>query len=185
VFTFTDEQLIKKALTGNKKAWFGLLSRYEKMVFNYAVRMTGNPNDGKDLMQDIFISVFNSLQSYTGSGSFKGWLYRIAHFRCMDFYRSKRPDLSLDDIPEIVEPVCKHSPELHAQATQSQLQIQTMMQGLPFNQRIVVELKFFSQFTFDEIAEQLGISPNTVKSRLYSALARLKSALEVENVRTR
>ena len=55
------------------------------------------------------------------------------------------------------------------------------MQKLPLAQKAIIELKFFGQFTFDEIAAQLGISPNTVKSRLYSALAKLKLDLEVEN----
>ena len=178
VFTSTDEQLIQKALKGNKKAWFALLSRYEKAIFNYAVRMTGNPDDGKDLLQEIFVSVFNSLHAYKGSGTFKGWLFRIAHFKCMDFYRSKRPDVSLDDAHEVAEQACVHTPELSTQFNQSQQQIKGLMQALPLNQRMVVELKFFSQFTFDEIAEQLDVSSNTVKSRLYAALAVLKGKMK-------
>lgn len=55
------------------------------------------------------------------------------------------------------------------------------MQRLPLAQRAVIELKFFGQFTFDEIADQLGLSSNTVKSRLYSALSKLKLDLEVEH----
>jgi RNA polymerase sigma-70 factor (ECF subfamily) len=194
VFTSTDQQLIQKALKGNKKAWFSLLSRYEKSVFNYALRMTGNADDGKDLMQDIFISVFNSLPNFKGSGSFKGWLFRIAHFRCMDFYRRKRPDISLDDAPEVAEHAIdfttglsseyatEHTPEQHAQVSQTQQDVQVMMKSLTFDQRVAIELKFFSQFTFEEIAEQLGISASTAKSRLYSALGRLKNVWEADNV---
>lgn len=186
MLTSTDQQLINKALKGNKKAWFSLLDRYEKPIFNYALRMTGNPDDAKDLMQEIFVSVFNSLPSFTGKGQFKAWLFRIAHFKSMDFYRRKRPDISLDDAPEIstqyAQQTSEESPEASMQYSQSQQHIQSMMQALPFNMRVVLELKFFSQFTFDEIAEQLGISPNTVKSRLYSALAKLKDAWEVDNV---
>ena len=104
----------------------------------------------------------------------------------MDFYRRKRPDISLDDAPEVsseyTQCVSDENPEASAQNSQSQQHIQSMMQALPFNMRVVLELKFFSQFTFDEIAEQLGISPNTVKSRLYSALAKLKGAWEIDNV---
>lgn len=186
MFSSTDEQLIQKALKGNKKAWLSLLSRYEKALYNYAVRMTGSPDDGKDLMQDIFVSVFKSLHNYTGAGSFKSWLFRIAHFKCMDFYRRSRPNVSLDDFNcdqsqhislNLVDKPCEHTPESSAQQHQSHQQIHNMMQALPFNQRIIVELKFFNQFTFDEIAEQLGISANTAKSRLYSALSVLKGKL--------
>ena len=177
MFTSTDEQLVLKALKGDKKAWFSLLSRYEKSVFNYAVRMTGNPHDGSDLMQEIFVSVFNSLASYQATGAFKSWLFRIAHFRCMDFFRRKKPDIGLDEVPELEqEPDLANgfSPETSLQQKQSQQQVFTLMQSLSVNQRLVVELKFFSQFTFEEIAQQLDVSSNTVKSRLYAALANLK-----------
>lgn len=178
MFTSTDEQLVQKALKDDKKAWFCLLSRYEKAIFNYAVRMTGNTHDGSDLMQEIFISVFNSLSSYQGSGAFKSWLFRIAHYRCMDFFRRKKPDVSLDEVVDLEqkpELQSGYTPEVSLQQNQSQLQIFALMQSLPVNQRVVVELKFFSQFTFDEIAQQLDMSSNTVKSRLYAALANLKS----------
>jgi RNA polymerase sigma-70 factor (ECF subfamily) len=178
LFTSTDEQLVLKALKGDKSAWFSLLSRYEKTVFNYAVRMTGNPHDGSDLMQEIFMSVFNSLASYQGTGAFKSWLFRIAHFRCMDFFRRKKPDIGLDEVPEVEqkpELLSGFTPEVSLQIKQSKQQIFTLMQSLSVNQRSVVELKFFSQFTFEEIAKQLDVSSNTVKSRLYAALANLKS----------
>lgn len=183
MFTSTDEQLVLKALKGDKKAWFSLLSRYEKTVFNYALRMTGNPHDASDLMQEIFISVFNSLTNYQGSGAFKSWLFRIAHFRCMDFFRRKKPDVGLDELPDIeqqAELISGFTPEASMQRKQSQQQIFTLMQSLSVNHRLVVELKFFSQFTFEEIAQQLDVSSNTVKSRLYAALANLKS--EAANV---
>jgi RNA polymerase sigma-70 factor (ECF subfamily) len=177
LFTSTDEQLVLKALKGNKKAWFSLISRYEKSVFNYAVRMTGNPHDGSDLMQEIFVSVFNSLASYQGTGAFRSWLFRIAHFKCMDFFRRKKPDVGLDEVPNIElipELTTGFTPETSMQYEQSQQQVFTLMQSLSVNQRLVVELKFFSQFTFEEIAQQLDVSSNTVKSRLYAALANLK-----------
>jgi RNA polymerase sigma-70 factor (ECF subfamily) len=177
LFTSTDEQLVLKALKGDKKAWFSLLSRYEKSVFNYAVRMTGNSHDGSDLMQEIFVSVFNSLDSYHGTGAFRSWLFRIAHFRCMDFSRRKKPDVGLDEVPnieQIPELTTGSTPETSMQDKQSQRQVRALMQSLSVNQRLVVELKFFSQFTFEEIAQQLDVSSNTVKSRLYAALANLK-----------
>lgn len=182
VFSQSDEKLVEKALKGNKKAWFTLLSRYETAIYNYAVRMTGSRDDAKDLLQEIFLSVFNSLQNFQSSGSFKAWVFKIAHYRCMDFFRRKQPNVSLDDAPDIPEPNYQYSPESHMQARESKQDIHRAMQSLPINQRLVVELKFFGHFTFDEIAEQLGISPNTVKSRLYAALGKLKSGMEVEHV---
>ena len=187
VFESSDERLIDKALGGDKKAWLALLTRYEKSIYNYALRMTSDPDDAKDLLQEIFISVYNSLSNYQGKGSFKGWLFRIAHFRCMDFYRRKQPNVSLDYAPEsnvleTDEDAYIHSPEVDAQLSQRQLQIHALMKTLPFNQREIIELKFFGQFTFEDIANQLGISVNTVKSRLYSATIKLKALVEAEHV---
>ena len=61
VFEKTDEQLIAKALQGNKQAWLNLLKRYEKQIYNYGMRMTGKNEDALDLMQEVFISVFRNL----------------------------------------------------------------------------------------------------------------------------
>lgn len=178
MFEKTDEQLIRKAIQGNKKAWLNLLKRYEQAVFNYAIRMTGNRDDAMDLMQEVFVSVFRNLTNYRGEGAFKGWLFKIAHYRCIEFYRRKKPMQGLDDTPEIE---CEQTtPEQRFADGQRDGKLAQAMQKLPLSQKAVVELKFFGQFTFDEIAEQLGISSNTAKSRLYSALDKLKTLMEVE-----
>jgi RNA polymerase sigma-70 factor (ECF subfamily) len=178
VFEKTDEQLISRALKGNKGAWLSLLKRYERQIYNYGVRMTGNKDDALDLMQEVFISVFRNLSNYRGEGSFKAWMFRIAHFRCVEFYRRKRPMQGLEDSPEPVsEQLC---PEQDVVSTQENKQLGDAMQALPLAQKAVVELKFFGQFTFEEIAQQLGISSNTAKSRLYSALEKLRTLMEVE-----
>ena len=178
----SEQQLISKAIADNKKAWFSLISRYEASIYNYGVRMTGNSDDAKDLMQDIFISVFRNLSTYKGTGSFKSWLFRIAHYRCIEFYRRRKPQVSLDETPEADTRENRVSPEVSALCQQDQLELMQAMQQLPVSQRAVVELKFFGQFTFDEIAEQLGVSANTAKSRLYTALGKLRSELEVKYV---
>lgn len=180
MFEKSDEQLIEKALSGNKRAWMNLLKRYESQVYNYGIRMTGNNEDALDLMQEVFISVFRNLTNYRGEGSFRGWLFKIAHYRCIEFYRRKKPNQSLDDTPEM-ESTSLSAEELFSAKQHSQ-HVVSAMQHLPLTQKAVVELKFFGQFTFDEIAQQLGISVNTAKSRLYSALAKLKILLEVEYV---
>lgn len=178
MFDTTDETLITKALTGNKRAWGQLLSRYEKPVYLYGVRMTSNREDAKDLMQDVFISVYRNLGQYQGTGKFKSWLFKIAHYRCIEFYRRKKPLQSIDDTLEI--PDSNATPDMCYAGDAQQQTLLLAMQGLPFAQREVVELKFFGQFTFVEIAEQLHVSPNTVKARLYSALAKLKDNSEVQ-----
>ena len=140
--------------------------------------MTSNNDDALDLMQEVFVSVFRNLSSYRGEGNFKSWLFKIAHYRCVEFYRRKRPSQALDDVPEMESH--EQGPEQVMMSGQGNHQLLGAMQQLPLAQKAVVELKFFGQFTFEEIADQLGISTNTAKSRLYSALTKLKSVMEVE-----
>jgi RNA polymerase sigma-70 factor, ECF subfamily len=178
VFEKSDEQLIAKALQGNTQAWLNLLKRYEKILYNYGIRMTGKREDALDLMQEVFISVYRNLASYRNEGSFKSWLFRIAHYRCIEFYRRKKPMQGLDDAPEIESEAPDNDDVMVSQ--QENKQLIAAMQQLPLAQKAVVELKFFGQFTFDEIAEQTGMSVNTAKSRLYGALEKLKTLMEVD-----
>ncbi|MFT5923160.1 MAG: RNA polymerase sigma-70 factor (ECF subfamily) [Paraglaciecola sp.] len=178
MFEKTDEQLIAKALHGNKKAWLNLLKRYEKQIYHYGMRMTGKNEDALDLMQEVFISVFRNLSTYRNEGSFKSWMFRIAHFRCIEFYRRKKPMQGLDDTPEVECDAMSAVDKIYTH--QENKQLISAMQQLPLAQKAIVELKFFGQFTFDEIAEQTGISANTAKSRLYGALEKLKTLMEVD-----
>ncbi|MBL4631069.1 MAG: sigma-70 family RNA polymerase sigma factor, partial [Paraglaciecola sp.] len=151
---------------------------YEKQIYNYGMRMTGKNEDALDLMQEVFISVFRNLSTYRNEGSFKSWMFRIAHYRCIEFYRRKKPMQDLDDIPEIQSDDMSVADCIHI--SQENKQLVSVMQQLPLAQKSLVELKFFGQFTFDEIAQQTGISVNTAKSRLYSALDKLKILMEVD-----
>ncbi len=178
LFKQTDEKLIKKALKGSQSAWQQLISRYEKTVYHYALRMTSNSDDALDLMQETFVSVCRSLPDYRGDSSFKTWLLRIAHFRIIEFYRKRKwfaDESELDNVDADPRHTC---PELALNNKQTQLQIVRVMKQLPLEQKLIVELKIFQQQTFDVIGQQLGISNNTVKSRFYSALDKLKVLLE-------
>lgn len=182
MFERSDETLVKQALKGKKSAWLSLVKRYESNVYNYTYRMVSNPDDAKDLMQDVFVAVYRNLSTFRGDSPFKGWLFRIAHYRCIEFYRKKRPTQSLDEAPEPFDESDNACPEHSLLQGQQAQDIKMAMAQLPFNQRLVVELKFFQQCTFDDISYQLGISTNTAKSRLYAALDKLKGALEVPDV---
>tara|TARA_Y100000588_G_C13946884_1_gene792511 strand:- start:434 stop:862 length:429 start_codon:yes stop_codon:yes gene_type:complete len=138
--------------------------------------MLSHPDDAMDLMQEVFISVYKSLPSFRGDCSFNTWLYQIVHRRSVEYYRRRKHHQSLDGLPE---EACERSEiEANQQQSQQHNELKSMMNNLPWEQRLVVELKFFQHCTFEEIAEQLGISTNTAKSRLYSALGKLKVHLE-------
>jgi RNA polymerase sigma-70 factor (ECF subfamily) len=180
VFKRSDDVLISQALAGKKSAWVTLVKRYEKGIYNYALRMVNNHADAMDLMQDIFIALFRNLHTFRAESPFKGWLFKIAHYRCIEYYRKKRPMQSLDDTPEQMDEESDDCPEQALFVHQQSSVLMKIMKKLPIKQKLVVELKFFQQCTFDDIAQQLGISTNTAKSQLYSALGKLKIFLERE-----
>ncbi|RUO80714.1 RNA polymerase subunit sigma-70 [Idiomarina tyrosinivorans] len=177
----TDEHLVQKALSGNKNAWLKLVKRYEKLVYHYAFRMVSNREDALDLLQDTFISVFRNLASWRQDASFKTWLLTIAHHRCVEFYRRKKDFSNVDEQTEAASEDEWHDPEMSTHRQQQGQQLTQAMQLLPLEQRTVVELKFYQHLTLGEIADQLGISTNTVKSRLYTAVAKLQQHVEVSH----
>lgn len=174
----TDKALVAKALKNNKTAWLKLVKRYEGLVYNYALRMVSHPEDARDLMQDVFVSVFRGLASWRGDASFKTWLMIIANRRCIEFYR-RRKDWGSSDELESVESSAGDHPDNVYQLHQQGRHLVAAMQELPEEQRLVVELKFYQHLTLDAIGQQLGVSTNTVKSRLYAAVDKLKQKLEV------
>jgi len=174
----SDKRLIDKALNGSERAWDRLVRRYEKQVYNQALRLSGNQADALDLTQDVFIAVYRNLPNYRADGAFGAWLNRIAVNRSNDHLRSsqRQPQNSGEELEQIPGGTM---PDDSVQLSQRNREILKMLGQLSADQRLVVELKFFQQQTFEEIAQQLGISSNTVKTRLYGAIRKLQQHAEV------
>ncbi|MEM7099534.1 MAG: sigma-70 family RNA polymerase sigma factor [Pseudomonadota bacterium] len=177
--TVSDETLVSRAVAGSNSAWHKLVKRYEKRVYNYALRMVGHPDDAFDLMQEVFVGVHRNLAGFRGDGAFPAWLFRIASFRCTDYLRRRRFHEEYDDEQNFADTT--DNPEQSALTTFANQHITAALADLPHDQRQVVELKFFQHFTFEDIAAQLDISPNTAKTRLYSALRKLKQHEELRD----
>jgi RNA polymerase sigma-70 factor, ECF subfamily len=182
--TATDETLISKALGGSQRCWDKLVRRHETMVYNYCLRMTCNRGDALDLLQEVFLSVYRHLPSYRGQGQFKGWMMRIAVNKTMDLLRLRQrsPKLSTGAAADAAmldwQAPDNHDPDNLYEQHDNNARIRDSLQVLPTEQRLVVELKFFQHLTFEDIAYQTGVPCNTVKSRLYAALVKLKDSLE-------
>lgn len=183
--TASDEKLVARALAGSNGAWTALVTRYDRRIYNYALRMVGHPDDALDLVQEVFLGVYRNLASYRSDGVFAAWLFRIASFRCTDYLRRRRNTESFEetttDAAPTPYPAAAFDPVQEAMTTHANSRITQALATLPSAQRHVVELKFFQHFTFENIGEQLGISPNTAKTRLYSALKKLKAVEELQD----
>ncbi|MFZ5842651.1 MAG: RNA polymerase sigma factor [Pseudomonadota bacterium] len=177
-----DGELIAKALGGSQRAWLSLVRRHEKRVYNLAYRMTGNRQDALDLMQEAFLAVYRNLPNYRAEGVFAAWLLRIVANRAVDFLRRRRGN-PLHKAAEVDEDVIVADDSSHRRVEQDSLRstLLRLMAQLSNDQRLVVELKFFQHLTFEEIAGQLGIPENTAKTRLYTALQKLRGNEELKH----
>lgn len=181
-----DEVLIAAALNGSALAWEKLVKCYESKVYNYGLRLTGNATDAMDLMQEVFIGVYNNLHRFRGESKFTSWLFRIAHNKAVDMNRKKRllyasarvGDDEGDEWDRSPGPKSQE-PELKLGVSQQNLEMKKLLMQLSMDQRLVIELKIYQSYTFEGIAEVQGISVNTAKTRYYSALKKLKTGLEI------
>jgi len=174
----TDEELITAALAGTESAWQSLVRRYEKRLYNHALRMVGNQEDAMDLLQDVLLSIYRNLRNFRGDAPFINWAFRITTFRCTDYLRKKK--LATDEFEDAGDEALASNPAATFESARSNSEIIELLAMLPLDQRQVIELKFCQNFTFDEIASQLGISSNTAKSRLYAALKRMRGLDEAQ-----
>ena len=187
LFHTDDNALISKALDGSQRSWTKLVARHEQRVYNYCLRMTGNTYDAMDLMQEVFLSLYRNLPSFRGQAKFTTWMFRIAANKSIDFLRSRsrqhrqyhEDDNEIEDSQGI--PEHQHPDQLY-EVHRNNEDIQNTLLKLKPEHRLIVELKFYQQCTFEEISFQIGIPVNTVKTRLYSALQKLKPYLEVQHV---
>ncbi len=164
-----DRDLILKAQRGDVDAYNLLVSRWEKRVFNYLLRLVRNREDALDLCQDVLLKVYQNLRKLEDPARFAPWMYRIAHNEAYSLLRKKKPEDDLDAIP----------PEMGGGMlpVETALAVDAALRRLSPDQREAVVLKIYQGFKFEEMAEILECPLSTVKSRLYTALDLLKDTL--------
>jgi RNA polymerase sigma-70 factor (ECF subfamily) len=165
-----DADLITRVTRGDIEAFNILVSRWEKRVFNYLLRLTGRQEDAMDLSQEAFLKAYQNIRKLDDPARFGPWLYRIAHNEAYSLFRKRRPETALEEAPLQGNPAPGFSLDLS-------LAVTAALDRLNPEQREAVVLKVYEGFKFDEIAEVLGCPVSTVKSRLYTALDLLKTEL--------
>ena len=176
-----DRDLIAKARKGDVEAYNLLVSRWEKRVFNYLLRLVSHRPDLReealDLCQDVFFKAYQNLPKLDDPARFSGWLFRIAHNEAFSLLRRRRPEVDVETMPAASEGGGRLFP------LELSLAVASALQRLSDDQREAVLLKVYQGFKFEEMAEILGCPVSTVKSRLYTALDLLKTTLAPTLVR--
>lgn len=183
----SDESLMLKYKEGDARAFEVLVKRHRKPIFNFVLRYVRDPVAAEDVTQDCFMRVIRSADSYVREAKFTTWLFTIARNLCVDHSRrQKHRNMASLDAPvgedgqgSRIDFVAGTGPALDRQAIGGELKTKMVaaIAELPDEQREIFLLREVSDLQFNEIAEVVGISENTVKSRMRYALEKLREAL--------
>ena len=181
-----DEELLCAYQAGETQAFEMLLVRYRRPLFNFLLRSARDRGRAEELYQDVWMRVIERCEEFRGDAKFSTWLYTIARNRCVDHQRKMvfRRHASLDatapgSSQSLGERVPNPGPSTDRLAMRSTLQtrIAEAVEELPEDQREVFLMRQVQGLAFKEIAEVVGVSANTVKSRMRYALERLQHGL--------
>jgi len=168
---------------GDTVAFNRLVLKWEKPIYNLSLRMLQDRDEAAEAAQEVFCAAFRNIRRFRKDAKFSTWLYRIAVNQCITRLRKRPPGvhLSMDDEgPDA--PLKGWTPTTDSHETEMMLQeqrkrVRLALENLPEEQRAIVELKFYQDLTFEEIAAVVEAPLSTIKSRLYAGLAVLKTRL--------
>lgn len=167
-----DAELVTRCLRGDQQAFEPLVARYEKVLFNVALRMVGDYEDARDITQTAFVKAYEKLASFDPRYRFFSWIYRIMINESLNHLQRRKPYQPLD--PGLA---CATTPLEDAQASELSERVQEALMRLSPDYRQVLILRHFVELSYSEMSSLLSIPEKTVKSRLYTARQRLGDVL--------
>jgi RNA polymerase sigma-70 factor (ECF subfamily) len=189
----SDQQLVRRALKKDERAFEELVRRYQRPITNYIARMVGNYDLALDLSQDVFVKVFVALRTYNEAYKFGSWIFKIASNTVFDHLRKGRPVVSSLDKPinteddEIqIDPISRGI-IADEQLEQSEMRgiLSRLIERLPEAYREMIVLRHISELSYEEMAEITDLPLGTVKNRTFRArvmMRRMIEKLEAEGV---
>ena len=178
-----DEELrlIERVLRGDNDAFEPLVLENQQRVYTVALRITGNEADAWDAAQEAFLRAYRSLKDFRGESRFSTWLYKLAGSAAIDLLRRRRDAqlVSLQDeeesLPEI--PDERFEPETELEKKELRENVRRALALLPADYRRILTLRELGGLSYEELADELGLEPGTVKSRLSRARQKLCTLL--------
>ncbi|RKU15580.1 hypothetical protein C6501_06710 [Candidatus Poribacteria bacterium] len=175
-----DAELIQRTLEGDQQAFTTLVEKYQKQVHALAWQKIGDFHIAQEIAQDTFLTAYHKLATLTHHSQFAGWLYVIANNKCKNWHRKKRLALqSLEGTDPVELEEVSYSEYMTQQREETANQkrravVQKLLSKLQESDRTIVNLYYIAEMTCEDIGKFLGVSPNTVRSRLHRARNRLK-----------
>lgn len=165
-----ESEWLVRAQQGDDEAFARIVEEYQRPVYNLCYRMLGNPNDAEDAAQETFLRAYKSLSRYDRNRSFATWLMSIASHYCIDQLRKRKlTTFSMDDENKSwFEPADPGPhPEKVVSQWEKQVQMQEMLGILSPKDRAAVVMRYWYEYSYQEIADMLSLTVSAVKSRLH------------------
>ena len=185
----TDEQLVSDYSNGNNLAFDILLDRHKQIVYSYIYFTVRNRELAEDIFQETFIKAIVTIKQgrYTETGKFRAWISRIAHNLIIDHFRQKKNEntVSNDEAPVDLlnnPSLCDGTIEDEIVRLQITSDIRKLISFLPDTQREVLEMRYYQDLSFKEIAEQTGVSINTALGRMRYAILNIRRMAEEHDI---
>ena len=180
-----DIRLVERAKKDDQAAYAQLMNRYREAIYYMLLKMVNNASDAEDLTIEAFGKAFKNLEQYTPNFAFSTWLFKIASNNCIDFIRKKRIDhISLDreigdkDRASNIIMAEVPDPEEDLIKKQKAKLMRSIVTTLKPRYRELVELRYFKEYSYEEIADELNLPLGTVKAQLFRARELLYNILK-------
>ena len=171
-----EQELVRAAQSGDRDALITLLRQIETHVYQTAYYLLNNEHDAMDAAQEALIRIYTKIDSYEEKAKFKTWVQRIVTNICIDKFRRNKPALSIEEHEMVFSD--RINVEEEGLSTYVAKDIREAIDKLPEHHRAVVVLRYLQDFSYNEIAESLGLPLNTVKSYLFRARQQLQTFLQ-------
>ena len=185
----SDRELLNLYLQGNKSAISTLIDRHNRRVRDYLRMMVGDADVADDIAQETFIKAVRVIDEgrYTDSGRFLSWIMRIAHNKALDYFRAQKSNNSVSESSAGYNVLgtmryADKSVEDSMISEQISADVRALVELLPDEQREVVKMRYYSDLSFKEIAEQTGVSINTALGRMRYALINLRKMIQDKKI---
>jgi len=175
----TDEELLVLIGTGNQKAYGMLAQRYVGKIWRLAMSILKNEQEAEDAVQDVFVSMLQSMKKWDpdGSAKFSTWIYRVSFNKCIDIKRKRKPSESTDTLQMQSEDRNAYQETLHNQISE---QLSGHLDNLPDMQQEALHLYYFEEMTVEEIAIKLDNTAQGVRSLLKRGKAALRDKMQYD-----
>ncbi len=174
----SDDELIRRHLSGDRSAFGLLVERHQRRVYNLTYRMLGRPEDAHDATQDAFVTCMQKLSGFRGTSAFTTWLHRVTLNICYDTLRKRAREIPVEEQDEQTV-----APGDLAADSAAAVDVQRALLAVPEEFRTVLVMHDVQGVPYEEIAEALGAPIGTVKSRLHRGRVALARALGGEQRR--